>query len=305
MKHRALALLPAFWLTAVIVACSVGGSAEPAKESPTQISSASATTNTTVTLKAVSFNVLYGAGVERRFDQHVGQRFKERDRMPELMAFLREVDADVLAIQEAAGWDIGDPSIAEQVAEDLGMTYVLAPDAWELHVVLFSKYPIVEASYVSRHQGFNGVALQATLAVTPEVHVNVLAVHLNSMSRDTRACQVEALVDMAKDLAGSTILIGDMNFRSNAPQADVLRDNGWHLVAVQEAWPIDQIWLDSDLGPPETSDWWRSFEMPAGISDHLPAGVQMTFEVAPGENGLATDAIAEPRPLDYACPLPS
>ena len=224
--------------------------------------------------------------------------------MPELLAFLREADPDVLAIEEAAGWDTGNPSLPEQVATELGMSYVLAPDAWELHVVLFSKYPIVAADYVSRHQGFNGVALRATVAIEPGVLVNVVAVHLNSMSRDTRACQVEALFDMTRGLPGRTILLGDMNFRSNSPQADVLREGGWQLVAVQEAWPIDQIWLDARGGPAIRSDWWTAFDMPAGISDHLPAGAEVRFE-APRTQAATREPVIEPTALDYACPLPS
>jgi hypothetical protein len=292
-------------LTALVVACSGGEvqHAVEAFETPTP-AVAPAEPASTVTLKVVSFNVLYGAGIERRFDQHVGPGFKGRDRMPDLLDFLRETDPDLLAIQETAGWDTGDPSVAHQVAADLGMSYVLAPDAWELHVVLFSKYPIVAANYVSRHQGFNGVALRATVAVEPDVLVNVVAVHLNSMSRDTRACQVEALFDMVKDLTGRTILLGDMNFRSNSPQADVLREGGWDLVAVQEAWPIDQVWLDARGGEATRSDWWTGFEMPAGISDHLPAGAEVTFE-APRTQAATREPVTEPTALDYACPLPS
>jgi endonuclease/exonuclease/phosphatase family metal-dependent hydrolase len=130
----------------------------------------------------------------------------------------------------------------------------------------------------------------------------VLAVHLNSMSRDTRACQVEALLDMTKDLGGRTILLGDMNFRSNAPQAEVLRDGGWQLVAVQPGWPIDQIWLD-DSGAVSKGGWWESLPPPEGISDHLPVGAEMTFT---SERSAATgrEPVTEPAELDYACPLP-
>src|SRR5688500_14758135 len=54
----------------------------------------------TVTLKVASFNVLYGAGFDRRYDINIPERFKGRDRLPDLVAFLRQVDADVIAMQE-------------------------------------------------------------------------------------------------------------------------------------------------------------------------------------------------------------
>ena len=305
--RRLMAITSVAVLCLVAAGCSRGGAAETVAVTPTLVAAPSPTASTapqepTVTLKVMSFNVLYGAGHERRFDQHVGNRFKGRDRMPELMTFMRGADPDVLAVEEAAGWDAGEPSVAAQIAEELGMSYVLAPDAWELHIVLFSKYPIIEADYVSRFQDFNGVALRATIAVAEDVAVNVLAVHLNSMSRDTRACQVEALFDMARAMPGRTILLGDMNFRSNSPQADVLRRGGWQLVAVQPGWPIDQIWLD-DSGGFATGGWWSALPPPEGISDHLPVGAEMTFGVTPSPEPFDGEAVGDPGELIYACPL--
>jgi endonuclease/exonuclease/phosphatase family metal-dependent hydrolase len=256
-----------------------------------------------VTLKVMSFNLLWGAGAERRFDENIPRQLRGRARMPVLMDFLRKANPDVLAIEEAAGWDQGDPSLAKRVADELGMNYVLAPDAWELHVVLLSKYPIVAADYVSRLQDFNGVALRATLAVTPYVDVNVIAVHLNSMSSQTRSCQLEALLDMASGLKGRTVLLGDMNFRPGAPQADTLASQGWQLVAAQEQWPIDQIWLDPEANV-DKGRWWDAVDEPAGVSDHLPVGVDVTLAAPMAAAANAREPVGEPGVLDYACPLP-
>jgi endonuclease/exonuclease/phosphatase family metal-dependent hydrolase len=288
-------LLVGLAFSLLAVSCSGEGSAAPPRET-------AGAEEATVRLKVMTFNVLYGAGHDRRFDEHVGQRFKGRDRMPELLAFLREADPDVLAIEEAAGWDTGDPSVAEQVAAALGMNFVLAPDAWELHVVLFSKYPIVAADYVSRLQDFNGVALRTTLAITPELTVNVLAVHLNSMSRLTRSCQVEALLDMTEGLEGRTILLGDMNFRPDTDQAEALREGGLQLVVAQPQWPIDQIWIDL-TSRARPGGWWETLDSPPGISDHLPIGVDLTIQALP--SGVAGhEPVTEPGALDYECPLP-
>jgi endonuclease/exonuclease/phosphatase family metal-dependent hydrolase len=257
----------------------------------------------TVSLKVMSFNLLWGAGHERRFDENIPQRFRGVDRVPELRAFLQRAGADVLAIQEAAGWDNGSPPLVQQVAEELGMHYILAPDAWELHIILLSKYPIIAAEYVSRLQGFNGVAVRATLAVAPNVYVNVIAVHLNSMSSQTRTCQVEAVFDIASKLEGRTLLLGDMNFRPQASQALALDDRGWQLVAAQADWPIDQIWLDTS-GSVTTGNWWDGLEMPPRISDHFPVGVDMMFSAQPSPDAAATTPVTAPTALAYECALP-
>jgi endonuclease/exonuclease/phosphatase family metal-dependent hydrolase len=276
---------------------SPAGEATPAPEpttTPTEVED--------VTLKLMSFNLLWGAGAESRFDENIPARFRGRDRVPELVAFLKQAAPDVLAVEEAAGWDAGEPSLAEQVARELDMSYVLAPDAWELHVVLFSRYPIVEAEYVSRLQDFNGVVLRAKLAVTPEVHVNVIAAHLNSMSSRTRSCQVQAILDIASLLEGRTVLLGDMNFRPEAGQAEALRAGGWQLVAAQERWPIDQVWLDGS-GSATESGWWDALRAPEGISDHWPVGVELTFGAPATPASGAPRTVREPVALDYACPL--
>jgi endonuclease/exonuclease/phosphatase family metal-dependent hydrolase len=259
---------------------------------------------TTLTLKVLSFNLLWGAGHERRFDENIPQRFRGIDRVAELREFLRQADPDVLALEEAAGWDTGTRPLVEQVAAELGMHYVLAPDAWELHVILLSKYPIVRADYVSRFQGFNGVALRATLAITPQVEVNVIAVHLNSMSSQTRSCQVEAVFDMAAELEGRTLLLGDMNFRPAADQAAALAGGGWQLLEAQAEWPIDQIWLDGS-GMATVGDWWEGVIQPSRISDHFPVGVDISFTAAPAVQATAREPVSEPAALAYECPLPS
>jgi endonuclease/exonuclease/phosphatase family metal-dependent hydrolase len=258
-----------------------------------------------VTVKVMTFNVLYGAGHDRRFDMNIPARFRDRNRMPELIAFLKQADADIIAFEEAGGWDAGSPSAADQIAAALGMTYVIAHDPWELHVMLFSKFPIVDAEYVSRDQGFNGVLLRATVAVTPTARLNVLASHLNSMSSETRACQLAALLELAEPLRRERVLIaGDMNIRPEDALARQLSGAGWQLIVAQPTWPIDQIWAD----PAATvgrGEWWQGLTPPEGISDHLPIGAEITLSLPRTATAATTaDGRLEPRARSYACPLP-
>jgi endonuclease/exonuclease/phosphatase family metal-dependent hydrolase len=301
------------FLAGWLIACSGSGPDEPGAVTPEPTVPVEATGEAveevlegedTVTLKLMSFNLLHGAGVDRRFDMNIPQRFW-RDRMPQLLTFIREVNPDILAVQEASAWESGSPSVADQIAAMLGMTYVIARDPWELHVLIFSRFPIVESEYVSRTQGFNGVLLRTKLAVTPAAEINVIGVHFNSMSSQTRACQVEALLDITSRLGpGRTFIAGDMNFRPASAQAQLLISRDWQLVVAEQRWPVDQIWADPDAVV-SNSDWWSGFTPPPDISDHSPIGAEVTF-ITPRVRTRATNGQpAEPKALNYACNLPS
>jgi endonuclease/exonuclease/phosphatase family metal-dependent hydrolase len=291
---------------AVLTACSET-KAPPAEPTPAAAATIVVPSGepATVTLKLLSYNLLYGAGAESRFDANIPARFHGRDKLDEVIDFFQAAAPDVIAVQEAGGWDTGDPSVAEQIAERLGMNYVIAHDAWELHIMLFSRYPILESAYVSRDQDFNGVLLRATLAVTPEARIHVLVTHLNSMSRETRACQLDALLNVAAALPpGPVLLAGDMNFRPTSMLAETLTSHSWQLLVAQESWPIDQVWAGPETSV-TTGDWWPPLAPPTGVSDHDPVGIDVTIE-AP-RIGRASDLEAGttvPKTLDYACPLP-
>jgi endonuclease/exonuclease/phosphatase family metal-dependent hydrolase len=256
----------------------------------------------TVSIKAVSFNVLYGAGSSRRFDENIPQRFRDRNRMPELLAFLKLTQPDLLAVQEAGGWEDG---VAAEIAASLNMSYVLAPDPWDLNVILFSRYPILEAAYVSRSQGFNGVVLRAAVAATPNSRLQVFVTHFYSMSSQTRSCQVDALLEMMAPYAEERVLLlGDMNFRPQSNEGQKLSSAGWQLAALS-SWPIDQIWLDPRAGV-TAGDWWAGFTLPRDISDHLPIGVDLTFDVGRRElKPNASRGNVKPAAMQYACAVPT
>ena len=186
------------------------------------------------------------------------------------------------------------------------MSYVVARDPWDLHVVLFSRFPIVEAASVSRTQGFNGVVLMTKLVISDNLPLNVVVTHLHSMSSQTRSCQVEALKDMLAPLPGRTLLIGDMNFRPQSNEARSLESSGWQLAAWQDFWRVDQIWIDAGASYSHGS-WWGSLPDAAGISDHLPAGADITFTISRQSTGAQQPQTqpVTPRAMDYACAVPT
>jgi endonuclease/exonuclease/phosphatase family metal-dependent hydrolase len=259
----------------------------------------------TVTLKLLSFNVLYGAGFDRRFDINIPDRFKGVDRVPELLSYLKAARPDILAVQEAGGWIEGSRPVAAQIAAELGMSYVVAKDPWDLHVILFSRFPILEAAAVTRAQDFNGVILIAQLAIADNLPLDVVLPHLYSMSAQTRLCQVEALKEMVAGLDGRTLLLGDMNFRPGSNEARSLESAGWQLAAWQDFWRVDQIWVDPEASY-SLGGWWQALPLPAGISDHLPIGAEITFSINRRlfEQSEPQSAPLTPRMLNYACAVP-
>src|SRR5262245_33504582 len=105
------------------IASHGGPASEAGTNEPAQPISAGA-----LSLRFMSYNVLMGGGLDRRFDsvfldwQH--PLFDGRNRFADIMAVIKAANPDVLAIEEAAGWDEGKPNVADQVAATLGMSYV-------------------------------------------------------------------------------------------------------------------------------------------------------------------------------------
>jgi endonuclease/exonuclease/phosphatase family metal-dependent hydrolase len=299
-------------LSVILIACS-GETASPpqaATATPTAVPELPVTTvegSETVTLKLLSFNVLYGAGHDRRFDMNIPARFHGVDRVQQFLDYVKAAQPDVLAVQEAGGWIEGARPVAAQIAAELGMSYVVAQDPWDLHVMLFSRYPIIDAAAVTRTQGFNGVVLVTKLLLADNLPLNVVVPHLYSMSSQTRACQVEALKAMTEPLTGRTVLIGDMNFRPESGEARVLQADGWQLVAWQPFWRVDQIWVDATASY-SVGGWWDSLPNAEGISDHLPAGAEVTFSIdreLPRVEQQPASGRVTPRTLSYVCDVPA
>jgi endonuclease/exonuclease/phosphatase family metal-dependent hydrolase len=253
----------------------------------------------------MTYNVLWGGGVDREFDSVVASRYQV-DRLTAILDVIKTANPDILAVQEAAGWDRGSPSVAEQVAGRLGMHYAVAKDDVNLNIVLFSKFPIESVQHAARrggfYDGFNGVLLMAQVRHDSGRLLNVIAPHLNSQSPAVRTCQTEALTRLANALPKApSVIIGDMNSRPTSAQSELLRAAGWQFAAAESTWTVDQIWVGPGVaftkgGLLNTSKATRE------LSDHLPVGVALTLTLPPAE---------EPgrwpfdRPILETCPPPA
>lgn len=235
-----------------------------------------------LTIKVMSYNVLFGAGVDRQYDDLLLPELRNKNRLPELVSFIKGAKLDILGIEEANGWNRGNPRLVEQVAEQLEMNYYLAETPNDFHVVLLTKFEITEAKNLSGKEGdpvFETMrALRARLLMPKAQSLNIFIVHLEPFSTEIRLYQLEALIDELEPYKGqTTILMGDMNFCVDSPEYTILEKAGWQHVAL--ATDIDQIWISP------AANWTSkpllilgsSARDLRGFSDHLPVSAEISI----------------------------
>jgi endonuclease/exonuclease/phosphatase family metal-dependent hydrolase len=277
MKHRTISTI--FFLL-ILVSCNIP---PIATKLPAITPISSPTTEPLLTVKVMSYNILWGAGVNREFDKNLSAPdFKYyqsgKSRLPELLSVIKEWDPDILGIQEGAGWDRGEPSVIEKVAKELNMNYFLAKGAAsELNVMLLSKYKIVETENLSPEIGNVG-ALRAKLITPDGQPLNVFVVHLDNSSEDLRSCEVNTLVQYVQPYLEQRVLImGDFNTYQGALEMKPIEMEPIAMKQVAISAPgIDQIWISSSTNWSK-SDWFKSFAPRDLISDHLPVGAEISI----------------------------
>jgi endonuclease/exonuclease/phosphatase family metal-dependent hydrolase len=236
-----------------------------------------------ITVKVISYNILFGAGVDRKYDKLLPPEARNKNRLPEFLSFFNEAKPDILGVQEANKWDGGSPPIVQQTAEQLDVNYYLAEAPNDFNVVLFTKFEIVETENLSGKEGdpvFETMrALRATL-LTPEEHfLNVFVVHFDPFSARTRLYQLDVIIDKLKPYTvQKTILLGDMNFCVGSLEFMTLERAGWKHIAVASS--VDQIWISP------APNWAGKPFIPLGdfawtLSDHLPVGTEISLYPTP------------------------
>ena len=230
-----------------------------------------------VAVRVMSYNILFGAGVDPGWERAAAQLSPfayPGNRLPEILTVIKAANPDILGFQEAAGWDSGSPSIAQQVAKELGMNYFLATTKNGLHLAFFTKFKIITAENLSERMGNVG-ALRAMLSTPDNQIIHVFVVHLDPFAATTRAGELAILTqEMSPYLQSPTLLMGDMNFYclddpEHCQEYRVLSQAGWRLARAGK-YKIDQIWTSPVLDQPvsEITFPGASFD----ISDHLPVG---------------------------------
>jgi endonuclease/exonuclease/phosphatase family metal-dependent hydrolase len=244
---------------------------EPATMTPTYTITPSPTP--ILNLKVMTYNILLGGGVFPDVDNY---GFSE-SRYEYLVERIKEADPDVLGIQEAMRWDEGEPTFAEEFANELGMNYYLAPAPGDLHLMLLTKFKITNTENYSQEIGRS--ALRTTVKVPDGGIFNFFIMHLDAYEYSIRKCQIKYLIPkMAPFLNERTIIMGDFNAVKDSPELQQLSNAGWiHIKhsSVGMCRNIDQIWISPSVDWKIISDWYQRDKTVPQISDHLPVSVDL------------------------------
>lgn len=247
---------------------------EPTSAPPTQVPEAS--------VKIISYNILFGGGILPEWYEHINEKNLQRDRTPELFDYLRSLDPDIVALQEAYGWEDTDPPFIETAARELGLNnYYVAPSATDHDTAILTKYPIIEAE--SLYEAIGDPSVLRTRLQTPDGNpLNVFIVHFSPFDDEMRMCELGQLTRAAQPYFHErTILLGDFNFRimtadgRESPETQYLKEAGYKLILRDSTLNRDHLWMPGDAPPWKSRSW---FDLPeTTLSDHSPIGTRMDF----------------------------
>jgi exodeoxyribonuclease III len=136
-----------------------------------------------------------------------------QDDLSLLQDFVRQQDIDVLCVQEANGWNDGEPTQLERLAAETGLdSYVYGDSNTRYKLATLSRLPILRSQVYT--DGFWHSAIQTTIRHDDET-LDFWNIHLNPGDEDSRLAEAAKIVGMI-DMAKSAIVMGDFNSLSEA-----------------------------------------------------------------------------------------
>ena len=237
-------------------------------------------------ITVMTYNILMGAGVDTVSPwakEFAAQKGYPGNRLPRVLEVIKAADPDILGIQEAPQWDIGSPSVAQKVADELDMNYFIGESINDalLHVVLFTKFDIKEAESYST--SFTNAGIRAELITPGGESIHVFMVHLYAKDFEIRMTELSFILgEMEPYIDDLTILMGDMNYphlwgitrlgerlpgKRLPKHITSLYEAGWCHCSGQF---IDQIWTSPVLEPYAQPGSKIPSELIEGTSDHRP-----------------------------------
>lgn len=249
---------------------------------PTSIPSPIITPSPEVSVKVMSYNILFGGGFLPEWYEHIADKKLHRDRTPELFEYLRQLDADVIALQEAYGWDDTNPPFIETAAREIGLpNYYISPSATDHDTAILTRYEILEAESLFESLGDPSI-LRARLQTPDGNPLNVFVVHLDPFSEAVRLCQLDQLTSSVNPYRQErTILLGDFNFAIkdisgyDSPETIYLEEAGYKLVLQDKTLKRDHLWVPADSALWKSQQWFERPKTP--LSDHSPIGIQFDY----------------------------
>lgn len=195
------------------------------------------------TFLVMTFNIECGAGVAAvQYSSNcmlLYERVQEEGgRIDKVIEFLREVQPDILGVQEALRWADYETRTGQIVAEQLGLNYILGiSPSGDNHVALFTRFEILESETYG--EPFTRAVLRTKLQLPNESFINVFVVHLKPGARRS---EIEALINILGPYADEpSIVMGDFNTSGGIG----LEQRGFELAAINY---VDKIYATSNVG---------------------------------------------------------
>jgi len=192
------------------------------------------------TFVVMTFNIECGAGVAPvHYSPNCMTLYRrvqaEGGRIDRVIEFLREVQPDILGVQEALRWADYETGTGKVVAEQLGLNYVLGTSpSGDNHVALYTRFEILESEAYG--EPFTRALLRTKLKLPDESVLNVFVVHI-------KPSELEALIDILGPYADEpTIVMGDFNLH---PGEIGLESQGFSLVARKS---VDMLYATQSVG---------------------------------------------------------
>ncbi|KAE9618457.1 hypothetical protein Lal_00046946 [Lupinus albus] len=122
---------------------------------------------------------------------------------------LRELDADILGLQDVKAEEENGMKPLSELAEALGMNYVFA-ESWapQYGNAVFSRWPIKRCSAHKLHDSDFRNVLKATIDVPEEGELNFYCTQLDHLDENCRMKQVDEIIQSSKE---PHILVGGLN----------------------------------------------------------------------------------------------
>jgi len=160
-------------------------------------------------MRVLTYNIFCG-GDDRQMDEN---------RRPKILTILKIARPDILALQEANGFD--DPSVLQYFSDQLSLPYfalskgALYEDAEHYNVVLLSRYRLSDIHHFDECS-LQSAALSAIID-TPVGPLSFCVVHLHAFDERKRLEELSCLLAHQKKYRDQ-VLLGDFNAISRAAQ---------------------------------------------------------------------------------------
>lgn len=202
-------------------------------------------------VRIMTFNILFGGQVAE-----AGTSL-DAGRIPQIIEVIDSVDPDIIGFQELNGWRLGEPAMAAQISERLGMDYVycedLTEDFYGHDTALFSCLEIVDSQ---TYPEISNCFIRTELQMPAGQRIQIFTNHVTqNMDLGCNEPVIRAMLEVTSDFVeGPAILMGDFNINNALGFSDtaipdtvcysLLKDAGWYMAAITE---VDVIYVSESM----------------------------------------------------------